>query len=180
MSNQSTYYIEGVKVAMTRMGLTKTALGPVAGQALRGIARGAIGGGLTGGIGGAIAAPEGEGGRGFLRGMGTGALLGGAAGGLQRGLSAHRAINPKVPSTTADASQRLLPANAGPSQTRGLPPAATGAEAVPSTTPMPQRVVRLPGGGTAGAAAGGLGGLLAGVSTPKRGIIDRAREELGV
>lgn len=188
----STFYVEGAKVAMNLLGLTKTANPVSAGRMLlsgvgAGVARGAATGALTGGIGGAIAAPEGEGGSGFLRGMGYGALTGGAVGGAAGGLKtrAFQKAHPEYVNRTNKAVAK---------QTEPLQRAAMDMEGGPipqQTTELLQRfrpameahrgvMGRLQTGGLAGLAAGGAAGGIAGATTPQKGVVERAREELGI
>lgn len=97
-------YNLGQAAALTKLGVSARAAARAAEAAearlpdlLAGIRRSAIGGGitggLTGGISGAVAAPEGEGGSGFLRGVGAGALTGGALGAAAGGIGTRAAQN---------------------------------------------------------------------------------------
>ena len=172
MSKQSTFYIEGVKVAMDLLGFTKTALGVpgaiIGGQALKGVARGALTGAAMGGIGGFAGAPEGEGGKGFLRGMGYGALAGGVTGGVTRGLHARKFVN-------APENQAML------QRTERMMNRATDPEAQARISRGAHNIVGRGAGGIYSQGMAGLGaGALAGMSTPKPGILERAREELGI
>lgn len=174
MSNQSTFYVEGVKVAMARMGLVKTALGLpgslIGGQALRGAARGALAGGAMGGIGGAVSAPEGQGWEGFKRGLGAGAVTGGLAGGLKRGLSTKAFTQAPENAAYMQRAESAVGRHANN-------PEALKRVGGAITRDVNRQVTR---GGITGGAFGGLGGVMSGLSTPKQSIVDQAREQLGL
>lgn len=167
----STFYVEGAKVAMDLLGLTKQAQPLSAGRMLlggigRSAARGAATGAATGGAAGFVASPEGEGGSGFLRGMGYGALTGGLVGGAAGGLKT-RAFQQKHPSYVDRANRGVERAG---ERSRAAMGDMQGPIQDPSTSMMAghSRVMnRLDTGRLAGGIAGGIAGGASGLGINK-------------
>jgi len=187
---KTAFYQRGMKVAFEMLGLIKTALTPgrmLLGGIGRGAARGAATGALTGGVGGAIAAPEGEGGSGFLRGMGYGALTGGLVGGGAGGLKtrAFQKAHPEYVNRTNRAVERQAAPvqHAGQDLYEGPLPRSTNENiqrAMPASQAHQRVMDRLQTGGKAGLVGGLVGGGAAGLTTEKKSPVDDLRGRLGL
>jgi|MudIll2142460700_1097286.scaffolds.fasta_scaffold00003_99 hypothetical protein len=188
----SSFYARGVKVACEALGLIKHADLLTAGRQLvgtmgRGAAKGAITGAVTGGVGGLAAAPEGEGGSGFLRGMAGGALTGGLVGGAHSGLKAKafQRANPNYISRANQTIERQIGQNLGEVQRITGAPAdraaevAIGRQAAQNVANPRMKVLSNPA--YASGALGGLaGGGAAGLTTEKKSPVDDLRGRLGL
>lgn len=187
----SSFYARGVKVACETLGLIKradllTAGRHIASTVMRGAGKGALTGAVTGGVGGLAAAPEGEGGSGFLRGMAGGALAGGLVGGAHSGLKARafQRANPNYISRANQTMERQIGQNLGEVQRITGAPADRAAEVAISrqaANVVNPRMKLLSNPAYASGALGGLaGGGAAGLSTEKQSPVNDLRGRLGL
>ena len=164
--NENLFILRGKRAAVEKLGLHPI-LSMIGRGALAGGGIGAASGGLTG----FLAAPQGEGGRGFLRGALAGGATGALGGGLAGGLGARSMMRASGQGSHAIQGLGLKPAFAGSRAMTGGPVTPEAMQFGRSAQLLRENPALRPGFyGAAGGAAGAgvLGGGLAGAAaTPE-------------